>query len=115
MSIVKISFLVRSPSVGWDYKEATKRDLAKDLAEQVTSSLAPIKPVYLSKGSLQHHFYLAVDGEPGEYVQLARKILETLLPDEQTRKKVIVSVTEPNCEELEQLRAGQNVAENPGF
>lgn len=115
MSIVKISFLVRSPSVSWDYQEATKRELAKDLAQQVISSLAPVKPVQLSKGSLQHHFYLAVDGEPEEYAQLARKILQTLLPDEQARKKVIVSVTEPGGEELEQLRAGQNVEENPGF
>lgn len=115
MSIVKISFLVRSPSVSWDYKEATQRELAKDLAEQVISSLAPVKPVHLCKGSLQHHFYLDAEAELATYVQLARKILETLLPDEQMRKKVIVSVTEPNGEELKQLRAGQDIAENPGF
>ena len=115
MNIVKISFLVRSPSVGWDYKENTKRELADDLAERVTDSLAPNKPVHMRKGSVQHHFYLATEVEPEEYAKLARKILEALLPDEKFRKQVIVSVTEPNSEELEQLRAKQNVEENPTF
>lgn len=115
MSIFKISFLLRSPAVGWDYKAANQRELGEDLAAQIASSLSPIKPVRLSKGSFQHHFYLASDSSPEQYTALAGKILETLLPDSETRKKVIISVTEPDSEELEQLRAGQDTSENPQF
>ena len=115
MGIFKISFLLRSPAVGWDYKAANQRELADDLAAQVANSLSPVKPIRMSKGSFQHHFYVAADSSAEQYAALAGKILEALLPDVQTRKQVIVSVTEPDSTELEQLRAGQNIAENPQF
>lgn len=45
MSILKVSFLLRSPSVGWSYKSDKNRELAEDLAAAMEKLTAPIKPV----------------------------------------------------------------------
>ena len=58
MRVFKVSFLMRSPSVNWEYKAANNRDLAEDLTAAMEKAVAPAKPVHRSKGSIQHHFYI---------------------------------------------------------
>ena len=115
MSLFKISFLLRSPSVGWDYKAANHRDLAEDIAKAVEKALAPSKPVRKSKGSVQHHFYVITDHSAEQHKTIAGKLLEELIPDEAVRKMIIISITEPNGEEMDQLRNSVDTQENAQF
>lgn len=115
MSILRISFLLRSPSVNWDYKTENQRDLAEDLHNAMNQMLAPAKPVRHSKGSVQHHFYVATDFSAEQHKAKARKVLESLIPDEKVRKKVILSITEPDEKELEELRRAVDPQENVPF
>lgn len=115
MNIYRISFLFRSPSVSWDYKEANNRDLVEDLTQAVEQALAPIKPVRSNQGSVRHHFYVATDTDAEQHKSLAVKALETLIPDENIRKLIIVSVTEPDGEEMDKLRQNVDPQQNPEF
>ena len=115
MSILRISFLLRSPSVNWEYKNANKRDLVQDLTEALAKALAPEQPVRRSKGSVQHHFYIAAAGEAEKYKAMAGKLLEQMIPDADTRKMIMVSVTEPGGEEIEELRGTVDPQENKSF
>ena len=104
MRVFKVSFLMRSPSVNWEYKAANNRDLAEDLTAAMEKAVAPAKPVHRSKGSIQHHFYIEADSTAEQHRAAAAKLLETLIPDEKLRKMIIISVTEPEKEEVENLQ-----------
>ena len=112
MRVFKVSFLMRSPSVNWEYKAANNRDLADDLTAALEKAVAPAKPVRLSKGSIQHHFYIEADSTAEQHREAAAKLLEALIPDEKLRKMIIISVTEPGQEEVEKLRR-EAKEENP--
>ena len=99
MRIYRISFLLRSPSVGWDFKDKYHRSLPEALVEAVKNALAPVMPVYQNKGSVQHHFYVATDYSAEQHKTMAGDLLATVVPDENLRKMVIVSVTEPDTAE----------------
>ena len=109
MRVFKVSFLMRSPSVNWEYKAANNRDLADDLTAALEKAVAPAKPVRLSKGSIQHHFYIETDSTAEQHREAAAKLLEALIPDEKLRKMIIISVTEPGQEEVEKLRRLQEL------
>ena len=115
MRIYKISFLFRTPSVGWDYKSANNRDLADDIAKAVEEALAPTRPVRNRKSSVQHNFYIATNTGAEQHKSLIGKVLEKLIPDEAIRKQLIVSVTEPDGEEMDKLRQTVNVEDNVDF
>ena len=116
MSIIKISFLLRSLSARWDYKKAADRELWEDLAAKLEANLSPIKPLRLSKGSVQCHFYVAADSDTTQCKALAMETLSSLIPDEEMRKKIIVSVTEPDDEELSELKnTADDQDANPQF
>lgn len=115
MRIYKISFLFRTPSVGWDYKSANNRDLADDIAKAVEEVLAPTRPVRNRKSSVQHNFYIATNTGAEQHKSLIGKVLEKLIPDEAIRKQIIVSVTEPDGEEMDKLRQTVNVEDNVDF
>ena len=115
MKIYRISFLLRSPSVGWDYKDKYHRNLPEALVEAVKNALAPVMPVYQSKGSVQHHFYVVTDYSAEQYKTMAGDLLTTLIPDENLRKMIIVSVTEPDGNELDSLRQKVEPQENLQF
>ncbi len=115
MGILKISFLLRSPTVGWDYKSANNSDLSEDLARSIEKIMAPSRPVRDHKGSVQYHFYVATDLDVEQQKAIAKKILEGLIPDENTRKLIVISVTEPNEEEIAKLKQSVNIEENIPF
>ena len=115
MSIYRISFMLRALSVNWDYKAANKRNLAEDIANAMENALSPAKPVHSKKGSIQHHFYVTSDMSAEENKAIAYKALEALIPDEEMRKMIVVSVTEPGDEEIKNLRESVNTEENPAF
>ncbi len=115
MGVLKISFLLRSPTIGWDYKSANNRALSDDLASALEKAMAPAKLVYDGKGSVQYHFYVATDTDAEQQKAAAKKILEQLISDEKTRSMIIVSVTEPGDEEINQLRKKVNVEDNREF
>ncbi|MBR5479667.1 MAG: AAA family ATPase [Clostridia bacterium] len=115
MSIYRISFMLRAMSINWDYKAANSRDLADDLVGAMEKALSPAKPVHSRKGSIQHHFYIASDISAEENKSIAYDALEKLIPDEEMRKLIVVSVTEPDENEMENLRTTVNVDENPAF
>ncbi len=115
MSIYRISFLFRSPSVSWDYKAANKRELSEDLAELVEQAMASVKPVYNRKGSVQHHFYVATESDAEQNKSAIVKLLEERIADETVRKQIIVSVTEPDEDELNKLRETVDVQESATF
>lgn len=113
MRIYRISFLLRSLSIGWNYKQANKRDLADDIAKAVEQAVAPAKPVYTRRGGVQYHFYIAAESTAEQHKTLASKVLEELIPDEETRKMIIISITEPDQNEMvdlsQQVRPSDNV------
>ena len=113
MGVFKISFLIRSPSISADYKSANKRDLAEDIAKAMEKIM--VKPIRSSKGSVQHHFYVTSDASAEQNKAEAIKLLETLIPDEETRKQIIISVSEPNSEEIDKLRKSIDPGENAAF
>ena len=115
MRIYRISFLLRSPSVGWDYRDKYHRNLPEALLEAVKNAVAPVMPVYQSKGSVQHHFYVATDDSAEQHKTMAGDLLTTLIPDENLRKMIIVSVTEPDGNELDSLRQKVEPQENLQF
>ena len=115
MSIYKISLLLRSPSVGWDYKAEKNSDLAADIAQIMAQKLAPAKPVRCSQGSVQHHFYVAADTSCEQCREMMAGLLEKLLPDAEVRKKVIISVSEPDAQEVAALRQSVDPGENTQF
>jgi len=116
MSIIKISFLLRSLSASWEYKKSTDNELWSDLAAKLEAKLSPVKPLQQPKGSVQCHFYIAADSSTDQCKKMVMELLAAMIPDEDTRKKIIVSVTEPDDEEL--LELNQTVADketNPQF
>ena len=115
MSILKISFLLRSPSVGYDFKAANDRDLGDSITEALTKALAPVKPVRCSRGSVQHYFYIASDTSAEQNKAAAVKMLETLIPDEKLRNMIVITVTEPDGEEMDKLRQTVDISENADF
>lgn len=115
MSIYKISFLIRSPSVNWEYKNANQRDLAEDLAKAVAEILSPAKPVRLSKSSIQHHFYAVSTRSAEQEKKLVVQQLAILIPNDDIRKMIVVTVTEPSITEIEELRQKVDPAENEPF
>ena len=115
MSILKISFFLRSPSVGWKYKEANNRELAEDLTRAMQEALAPSVPVCQRKGSVQHHFYVATQLGAEQQKTLVHQMLEKLIPDEKIRRMILVSVTEPDRNEIEDLRKAVDPGENKQF
>ena len=117
MSIVKISFLLRTISARWDYKEATSRDFWEDLTEKLESSLNPVKPLRQPKGSVQYHFYVASDSTTDQCRNIAAQVLAAMFPNEDDRKKVILSVTEPDGDELSELKksCADSLDSNPQF
>ena len=114
MSIYKISLLLRSPAVSWQYKSANKRELAEDLDQALGKNL-PVKPVRRSNGSVQHHFYIASESSAEQHKAMVAEILKTLLPSEEDRSKVIISISEPDHEEIDQLRRDFDPLENVRF
>ena len=115
MGIFKISFLFRSPSVAWDYKSANGRDLAACISSALEDALAPAKPICSSKGNTQHHFYVATNNSAEQSKTVAMKVLETLIPDEKTRKLICIAVTEANSKDLDALRQTSAAEENADF
>ena len=115
MKIYRISFLLRSPSVSWEYKEKYKRNLPEALAESMKIIMAPAEPVRQSKGSVQHHFYVAADYSAEQHKTMAIDLLTKLIPDENLRKMVIVSVTEPDTAELNALQENADAQGNAQF
>ena len=115
MKIYRISFLLRSPSVGWDYKDKYHRSLPEELAAAMRNALNPVEPVCQSKGSVQHHFYVATDYSAEQHKTMAAELLVSLIPDENLRKMIIVSVAEPDGKELEELRGKVEIQDNPHF
>ena len=115
MKIYKISFLLRSPSVGWEYKDKYHRNLAEELTAAMEKAMVPAKPVYRSKGSVQHHFYVASEQSAEQQKTMAGELLNAMIPDGDLRKMVIVSVTEPDGLELEELRQKVEIQDNPQF
>ena len=115
MNIYKISFLFRSPSVKWDYKDAKGTELADDLAAAVTKAVEPSKAVRRDKGSFQLHFYVASDHSAEQYKALMDRLLQELVSDDGIRKKIIVSITEPDGNELKDLRQAVDPQENEAF
>ena len=114
MGILRISFLLRSPSVSYEYKAANNRELVQDLAEAMEKLSGTGKPVRCSKGRVQHHFYVATQNDARQSKAAAARMLATLIPDEAVRKLVVISVTEPDREELETVRK-QDTGENKAF
>ena len=104
MRVFKVSFLMRSPSVNWEYKAANSRDLADDLTAAMEKAVAPVKPIRLSKGTIQHHFYVDSEGTAEQHREIAARLLASLIPDEKLRRMIIISVTEPEQEELDRLK-----------
>ena len=115
MKIYRISFLLRSPSVNWNFKEKYSRNLPDELADAMKTALAPAMPVCQSKGSVQHHFYVATDYSAEQHKTMAADLLATLIPDENLRKMIIVSVTEPDGNELDSLRQKAETQDNLQF
>ena len=115
MSILRISFMLRSPSVVWNYKETNNRELAEDLAKAMQETLAPSVPVRQSKGSVQHHFYVVTETGTEQQKTLVNQMLAKLIPDEKIRRMIIVSVTEPDRNEIENLRKEIDTSQNPKF
>ena len=108
MRVFKVSFLMRSPSVNWEYKAANSRDLADDLTAAMEKAVAPVKPIRLSKGTIQHHFYVDSEGTAEQHREIAARLLASLIPDEKLRRMIIISVTEPEQEELDRLKQAAN-------
>ena len=115
MAILKISFLLRSPTVNWNYKSAHQRELADALSDALKKDLAPAVPVRCSKGSVQHHFYVASELTIEQHKTIVSQMLEKLIPDQDIRKMIIVSVTEPGGTEMEELRKSVDPTENKDF
>ncbi|MBE6943670.1 MAG: AAA family ATPase [Ruminococcaceae bacterium] len=115
MSIYKISFLLRSPSVGWEYKSTNRRELSEDLAKAIEKLIAPQKPVLSKKGSVQFHFYIASGASAEQNKAAVSKLLETLISDEAMRKMIVISVTEPSGEEMNNLRQTVDTKDNAAF
>ena len=115
MRIYKISFLFRTPSVGWSYKSANDRELAEDIARAVEEALVPAKPVRSRKSSVQHNFYIAAAGSAEQYKTLVSQALEKLIPDGEIRRQIIISVTEPDSAEMDKLRQTADIGENESF
>ena len=115
MGIYKISFLLRSPSVGWEYKAANKRELGDDIAAALEKMLAPAKPVRSSRGAVQHHFYIATETSAEQSKAAVGRMLENLIPDAELRNMIIISITEPNSQEIEELRRTADTGENSAF
>ena len=116
MSIIKISFLLRSLSARWEYNKATDRELWADLAAKLEARLSPVKPLQQPKGTVQCHFYVAADSNIDQCKALVMEVLSTLIPNEETRKKIIVSITEADDEELNELKQSVTDKEsNPQF
>lgn len=115
MSILKVSFLLRSPSVGWSYKSDKNRELAEDLAAAMEKLTAPIKPVRSSKGNVQHHFYLVTDIDAEQQKASVSNMLEKLIEDEKLRSMIVISVTVPDAEELKKLQETATIDNNPDF
>jgi polyhydroxyalkanoate synthesis regulator phasin len=104
MTVLKVSFMLRSPSVGWDYKSANKSALSDDLANALAKESKFARPVDDIKGSVQFNFYVATESDAEQQKAAAKRILESLIKDEKVRGMVIVTVTEPDEEEIEKLR-----------
>lgn len=115
MSIYRISFLFRSPSVNWNYKQSTQRNLADDLTKTVAEVLAPAKPVRHTKNSVQHHFYAVSERSAEQEKTVISKAVAALIPDEEVRKMIVLTVTEPDRAEIEELRQKVDTGENPAF
>ena len=116
MSIIKISFLLRSLSARWEYNKATNGELWEDLAAKLAAKLSPAKPLQQPKGSVQCHFYIAADSSTDLCKATVMVVLASMIPDEETRKKIIVSVTEPDDDELLELYQTEADKEtNPQF
>ncbi|MBE6917740.1 MAG: AAA family ATPase [Ruminococcaceae bacterium] len=115
MNILRISFLLRSPSVCRDYKSANDKDLVAELTNALEGILSPAKPVCSSRGSVQHHFYVATEADPEQNKAAVRKMLEALIPDETLRKMIVVSVTEPDGDEIDKLRQKVDTNDNTAF
>ncbi len=112
MSILRISFLLRSPSVGWDYKAEKGRSLADDIVSELEKLLSPKKPVRISKSSVQHHFYVVSDTDAEQHRITVNEMLDKLVDNEDTRKLIIVSVTEPDSTELKELSKSVTIEDN---
>ena len=115
MSIYRISFLLRSPSVSWEYKSANQRDLGDDLAKALEQAMEPVKPVRHSKSNVQHHFYVASEYGAEQQKLMASRLLETLIPEAEKRRMIVVTVTEPNGDEIEDLRQKVDPRDNVQF
>lgn len=115
MGVLKISFLLKSPSVNWNYKSVKNSNLSDDLADAIAKTTAPSKPVCDSKSSVQFHFYVATDSDTEQQKAIAKKILEELITDEATRKMIVISVTEPDGDEIKKLQQSANVSDNKAF
>lgn len=115
MGVLKISFLLKSPSVSWNYKSAKNSSLSDDLAAAIAETIAPSKPVCDKKSSVQFHFYIATDSDAEQQKSVAKKILEELITDEETRRMIVISVTEPDENDIKKLRQSADIEDNKAF
>jgi len=115
MHIYRISFLFRSPSISWKYKQAKQRNLADDLAKAVAEALAPAKPIRHSKNSVQHHFYTVSERSTEQEKATIINAVAALIPDDEIRKMIVITVIEPDGAEIEELRQKVDTGENPAF
>lgn len=115
MHIYRISFLFRSVELTANYKKANNRDLVEAIAEAVEKELAPTKPVRARKSGVRHLFYVATDSTAEQHRTLVGQILEALIPDQEDRKLVVVSITEPDDDEIKDLREQVDPRDNMEF
>ncbi len=114
MNLIKISVLLRSPSVLWDYKRTNERDFWQDLSEQLLNKL-PVAPVQKCNGSFQHLFFLATDKDADALQALTCGILDDLITDADAREMLSVVAVTPTAEELADLKKNVDEAENAAF
>jgi len=110
MRIVKISVLLLSQDIARNYKDRKNGDFWADLSAEMKKSLAPENVTENKKGNIQYLFCVSTEEPKEHYRDLAKKLLDGMVPDEAERGKVILSVTESEEAAKEKQSGGNNDA-----
>jgi len=112
MKIVKISVLLRSTDLVWDYKAEKQSDFWDDLCRQLQDAFPDVPSFRKKNGSFQHCFYYATDLEAEDCKKRVKETLTRLLP-EQKVSSVILSAVDAGPEDLSGLKQNLDPESDP--
>jgi len=117
MNVLKISVMIRSSDVIWDYKKKNGHSFWEDVSARLSEKLNAKGLFADAKSSFQHIFYFVSESEADACKAEIDGIVAELLSESGASSSVIVFVGEPAGEELLKIREknADCEKENPDF